>query len=167
MRFVRCGELINNLHHRFKRSRFVAVNRVSHPRDCRIILNNGVCIAWRSSARIGQTRICGFDFVQTRNILRRRNRHDVLHSIFVSQTDVENAHTVRRSFGDFVNHFFHLCVSRMMIADIKTQNGLRTRNFRSIFAARVKIKFFLRLRETKLCKKTEKDSQQNAFYFHL
>lgn len=91
----------------------------------------------------------------------------MLHPVFVRRADVENLHAVGSGFGDRFDYALHLRVSRVMIADIVAQNALRARHFSAIFAARVKVEFFLGLREIYLSKRAKQNGKQKAFDFHF
>jgi hypothetical protein len=70
----------------------------------------------------------------------------MLHAVLVGEADVEDLYAIGRSLGDLVDYLLHLSVRRVMITDIETENCLRSRDARSVFASGVEVELLFDLR---------------------
>ena len=165
-RFVRRGELVNDLHHRLERRRFVAVYRVRHPRDRGRRTGDRLGVGGTRPTRVRQPTDVRLDLVHAGDVLGRRDRNDMLHAVLVRLADVVYLHALGRGRRDGLDHAFHLGVCRVKIAHVETQYALRPRHVRAVFAAGVKVELLLGLGRRSGGAKRHQEQGENDLDLH-
>ena len=121
------------------------MDRICHPGDGGIVLNYRLRFGRRRFARVGKSADLSTYIINSGNVFRRRDRDQMLHPVLIGLADIVDLYAVGRGRRYGVDHLFHLGVCRMKIADIISEDALRARHVRPIFAAGVEVELLFGL----------------------